>query len=502
LLKRNLIANYIGQGWRFLISLAFVPLYIKYLGVEAYGLIGIFAMLQAWLGLLDMGMKPALGREMARFSAGANGLQSIWDLLRSVEIIFGAIAVLVSLAVWLASGWLAADWVRAEKLPIESVAQAFVLMGAVTSLQFVESIYTSTLAGLQRQVLQNGVASLMVTVRALGAVGVLAWVSPTISAFFMWQGLISLASVAFFASATYRALPAPPRRARFSLPSLTGIWTYAAGMTGITLMGIMLTQIDKLMLTRLLTLESFGFYALAGLISGSLYALTSPVVTAVYPRLAELVAKGDSVTLCRTYHQGAQLVTVVMGSAAIVLMTQADQMLQVWTGDDFLTKQVAPLVIVLALGTLLNGLSWIPFQLQFAYGWTSLALKINVVAVLVLIPAIVWVVPRYGAIGAAWIWVAVNAGYVFIAMHFMHRRVLQNEKWTWYREDIFMPLVFSAVTALAMRWAMPELPGRVGGLFRLIVCALMVLAAASLSAPLVKAQLAQSLRRIWPTIRP
>ena len=502
MLKRNLIANYIGQGWRFLISLAFVPLYIKYLGIEAYGLIGIFAMLQAWLGLLDMGMKPALGREMARFSAGAHGLQSIWDLLRSVEIIFGAIAVLVSLAVWLASGWLAADWVRAEKLPIESVAQAFVLMGAVTSLQFVESIYTSTLAGLQRQVLQNGVASLMVTVRALGAVGVLAWVSPTISAFFMWQGLISLATVALLALATYRVLPMPPRGARFSLPSLTGIWTYAAGMTGITLLGIMLTQIDKLMLTRLLTLESFGFYTLAGLIAGSLYALTSPVVTAVYPRLGELVAKGDSVTLCRTYHQGAQLVTVVMGSAAIVLMTQADQVLQIWTGDDFLTKQVAPLVIVLALGSLLNGLSWIPFQLQFAYGWTSLALKINVVAVLVLIPAIVWVVPRYGAIGAAWIWVAVNAGYVFIAMHFMHRRVLQHEKWTWYREDIFMPLAFSGATALVIRWAMPELPGRVGGLFQLIVCALMVLAAASLSAPLVKAQLAQSFRRLWPVIRP
>jgi hypothetical protein len=50
-------------------SLAFVPLYIKYLGIEAYGLIGIFVMLQAWLTLLDMG---ALGREMARFTGGGH----------------------------------------------------------------------------------------------------------------------------------------------------------------------------------------------------------------------------------------------------------------------------------------------------------------------------------------------------------------------------------------------------------------------------------------------
>ena len=53
-------------------GLAFIPLYIKYLGVEAYGLIGIFAILQAWLGLLDVGLKPALGQKIgdgARFDA-------------------------------------------------------------------------------------------------------------------------------------------------------------------------------------------------------------------------------------------------------------------------------------------------------------------------------------------------------------------------------------------------------------------------------------------------
>ena len=76
-LKKNIIANYLGQGWRALLGLAFIPLYIKYLGVEAYGLIGIFAILQAWLGLLDMGMKPALGREMARFTGGAVDAQCL-----------------------------------------------------------------------------------------------------------------------------------------------------------------------------------------------------------------------------------------------------------------------------------------------------------------------------------------------------------------------------------------------------------------------------------------
>jgi O-antigen/teichoic acid export membrane protein len=78
-LKKNLIANYLGQGWTALMGLAFIPLYIKYLGIEAYGLIGLFAIIQAWLSLLDMGMTPMLGREMARSTGGSHTAQSIRD---------------------------------------------------------------------------------------------------------------------------------------------------------------------------------------------------------------------------------------------------------------------------------------------------------------------------------------------------------------------------------------------------------------------------------------
>ena len=54
--KRNIIANYLGSAWNALMGLAFIPLYIHYLGIEAYGLIGVFILLQAWMVLLDMVM--------------------------------------------------------------------------------------------------------------------------------------------------------------------------------------------------------------------------------------------------------------------------------------------------------------------------------------------------------------------------------------------------------------------------------------------------------------
>jgi O-antigen/teichoic acid export membrane protein len=472
-------------------GLAFIPLYIRYLGIEAYGLIGVFAILQAWLGLLDLGMRPALAREMARFHGGAHTPQSIRELLRSVEVVAFASAGVIALGIWAGSDWLASDWLRAEKLPHAVVAQALSLMGVVAALGFAENVYISSLVGLQRQVAQNVVSTAMSTARGLGAVFVLVWVAPTPKAFFLWQAAIALTSFCLSAVVVYRSVPAAPRSARFSRTSLLSIWRFAGGMLGITLLSILLTQVDKLLLSRLLSLEHFGYYALAGVVSGALFMLVGPIDSAFYPRFTELVTRKDEQGLIAAYHLGAQLVTVLMGSAAVVLVVFGERILRLWTGDADLAGRVGPLVAVLALGTLLNGLMHMPYQLQLAHGWTSLTIKINVVAVAILVPAILWVVPRYGAIGAAWIWVALNAGYLLFAVYFMHRRLLPGEKWRWYGQDVGLPLVAATLSGGLCEWGAPDSVGKPGEIVILLGSSGCVLGAATLAARRVRERMAR-----------
>jgi O-antigen/teichoic acid export membrane protein len=455
MLKRNLIANYLGQGWVALMGLAFVPLYIKYLGIEAYGLIGLFAVLQAWLSLLDMGMTAALNREMARFTGGAHCATSIRNLLRSIEIVALGIALLVGLGIWTASSWLATDWLRAEALPINTVAKAFALMGAVTALRFVEGVYRSAIVGLQRQVLYNAVNSVLATLRGLGAVVILMWVSPTIDAFFFWQGFVSLLTLGALTFVTYRALPKAKSGGQFSMSALRGIGRFAGGMMGITFLALLLTQADKILLSKLLTLSEYGYYTLATMVAGSLHMLTGPIIQAWFPRLSELHANNQQAELIKKYHQGAQLVSVFMGSAAIIMILFAESILRLWTQDAELAQRSAKLLSLLALGNLLNGLMWIPYQTQLAFGWTSLSIRINVVAVAIIVPAILCVTPHYGSEGAAWVWVALNAGYVFIGIHFMFRKILRTEKWRWYVQDVVQPLVAAIVIATSMSGFMP-----------------------------------------------
>src|SRR5689334_162946 len=94
----------------------FVPSYVSYLGVESYGLIGLFATLQAWFLVLDLGLAPTLSREMARLRGGATTPQHIRDLLRSIELFYFVVAVLIAIVVFFSAALLARHWLKVETL--------------------------------------------------------------------------------------------------------------------------------------------------------------------------------------------------------------------------------------------------------------------------------------------------------------------------------------------------------------------------------------------------
>lgn len=455
-LKQNVVANYIAQGWVVLMGIAFVPLYIRYLGMESYGLIGFFSILLAWLSLVNMGMTPTLNREMARFTAGVHTPESIRDLLRSLELPALGLTAVIAVCLWMMAPWLSTAWLQAKELPVDALVASVSTMGVVAALRFLEGIYQGAIVGLQKQVWLSVARASFATMRSLGAIGVLVWVSATIEAYFLWQGVVSLLTVAIYARFVYRNLPASRRRARFSWKALEKVWSFAGGMLLTTVLALLLTQMDKILLSRLLSLEAFGYYALGWAVAGALYNLIEPVTQAFYPRLTELVARGDKVALVESYHRAAQVITVVAGPVALVLALFPKEILFLWTNDSELAANVAPLLALLALGTFLNGILHIPHALQLAHGWVALGVRVNLVAVGLLIPIILWVAPRYGALGAAWVWFVLNGANVLTSIHFMHRRLLPDQKWRWYGPDILFPLIAIGIVLQVVHIIKPE----------------------------------------------
>jgi O-antigen/teichoic acid export membrane protein len=92
-LKRNILANHMGQAYVVVIGLVMLPVCVRYMRAEAYGLVGFFAMLQVWFHLLDMGLTPTVSRELSRFKAGILNRTQAVAMVRSTEWLFGVLGV-------------------------------------------------------------------------------------------------------------------------------------------------------------------------------------------------------------------------------------------------------------------------------------------------------------------------------------------------------------------------------------------------------------------------
>jgi O-antigen/teichoic acid export membrane protein len=455
-LKKNITANFAGTFWQALMGLLFIPLYIKYIGMESYGLVGIFATLQAIFGLLDIGLGGTLTREMARLSVLPGKDQERRNLVRTLETIYWGIAVFVGIVIISISPFLAHYWVKAGTLSTKIIEQAFVIMGLIAIFQMPNGFYSGGLMGLQKQVLLNGINICMGTLRGVGAVFVLWLVSPTIQAFLLWQLGISIANSFIFTITLWKNLPRTESKPVFQKLLLQGIWKFTAGMSGISILTVVLTQIDKVILSKLLTLEMFGYYSLASLIAMSLGRLFSPVFFSIYPRFTQLVSINDLDELKRLYHKSCQFIAVLTLPIAIVIALFSYEVIFLWTQNPITAEKTHLIVSIMICGTALNGLMNPPYALQLAFGWTKLSFIKNIIAVIIMVPLIIFLAMQYGAVGASSAWVLLNIGYVFFEIPIMHRKILRKEMWRWYRQDVCLALVASTLVAGFGRMLMKE----------------------------------------------
>jgi O-antigen/teichoic acid export membrane protein len=161
-------------------------------------------------------------------------------------------------------------------------------------------------------------------------------------------------------------------------------------------------------------------------------------------------------------------------------------LLELWTFDGAIARNSGPILAVLAAGTAVNGLTTLPTSLQLANGWTRLVIHVNVAAVALMAPAMYLVARHSGGIGAAWLWLALNTGYVLFMLPVMHRRLLPGHLPRWMLVDVGAPLALAVAVVVGGRllFGVPQSYAMKLGLIAAL--SLLALLAAVLAAPEVR----------------
>lgn len=457
-LKRNILANYASQLYVTAAGIIMVPMYIQYMGAEAYGLVGFFAMLQVWFNLLDMGLTPTMARESARYHGGACTALEYRRLARALEGVFCAVALLGGIILYAMAEPMATGWLKAAQLPAQEITQALQLIAVIVALRWMSGLYRGVITGAEHLVWLSGFNSVVATGRFVLVLPVLIFVSAAPITFFIFQLGVAMFELLGLTWMAYRLLPNIPKgqRIHWEWAPLKPVLKFSLSIAFTSSVWVLVTQTDKLVLSKILPLADYGYFTVAVLVASGIMIVTGPVSSAIMPRMTRLQAEGKHNELIAVYRQATQLVTVLATPVALVLIFFAPQVLWAWTGDAVLVEKAAPVLSLYAIGYAFLAVGAFPYYLQYAKGNLRLHLIGNALFVLFLIPSVLWAATHHGMTGAGWAWLIANATYFFVWTPQVHRKFAPGLHMNWLLSDILRPIIFplsaAALLVVFMRW--------------------------------------------------
>jgi hypothetical protein len=128
----------------------------------------------------------------------------------------------------------------------------------------------------------------------------------------------------------------------------------------------------------------------------------------------------------------------------------------------------------------------IPYGVQLARGWTSLAFWQNLIAVILIVPLTYYFALHYGLTGAALPWFLLNVGYVLISAPLMYRIILTAAKWSWYRSSVIYPLAQATSLIAIFHYLSSQFSNSLGGTIVIFFALLVTVAIGALSSGVVR----------------
>lgn len=497
--KRNIAANFVGQFYTTVIGILLVPMYLRYMGTEAYGLVGFFTMLQAWFQLLDIGLTPTLAREAARYRGGSIVAAEFRKLVRALEIFFWIVSACTSLVLLACAGLITTKWLHIEKLPLAEVQRAVALIVTVAGLRLVSSFYRSALSGFEKFVWLSSFGIAISTARFVLVLPFMYFFGATPSSFFGYQLVVAVLEIVVLAFEAYKFIPRAEIGTGFAIyiGALRSVAKFSMTIAFTGIVWVFVTQIDKLLLSSLLPLSQYAQFTLAIMMANGIIIVSGPITIALQPRITMLNAQGNYADFVGSYRNGGQLVAVATAPIALVMAMFPDKVLWAWTTNYEVAQGAAIVLRLYAVGNLLLVLSGFQYALQVAKGDLKLHLIGNILFAAFFVPVLIFMTRSYGMRGAGYAWILANSLSFLVVVPIVHRRFVTGLHRKWMQEIgiIIVPLV-TGIFAMKYLLSWPSSRLKIVLMLGGIVATLYLIAA--IASPLVREKLRQALKSHLP----
>ena len=311
-------------------------------------------------------------------------------------------------------------------------------------LRLFVAIYKSGLVGLQDQVVLSSLSIVVSVFRYLGGLLFLMFVSTDITDFFTYQLLIAFGEVVVFVFRLYQNVGGRLKLERifiFDLVELKRVMPFALGIFYSTLLWILMTQVDKLIFSKILSLREFGYLSIVALVASSILQGSSPITQAFAPRLTKAFAEGRIDLLKLEYSKCTRTLTIFMSTVAAALFFYSHYIILIWTDNAELSTWADDIFLYYVLGNLLVVLTGMQYLLQFSFGDLKLHVKGATFSFIVQVPIIIFVALNFGIEACAITFMIIRLIWFLVWPWFIHNKFIPSFHFGWLFNDVLTQLI-------------------------------------------------------------
>ncbi len=444
-LVRNVVLNFIGELSPLVVSLLALPVVIRGLGIERFGVLSLAWVLIGYFNLFDLGLGRATTKCVAEHVETGDQSASrrlVWTAL----LLQGMLGSLGGLLLAVATPFLTASMFHVSAGLVEEAKRSLYWLSVSVPFLMLSSALRGVLEARQRFDLVNAVKAPANCLLSLAPViGVaLRFDLPSIM---LLQVLGIAGSTLLYYALVCKVFPGVKGRAGIDVSAVRSLATFAGWTTLILGAASGVVHLERVLLGMMLPVSAVGYYMPAYALASKLWIIPQSVFLAAFPAFSAL-AVTQKEELERLFIQTLRLTVVSVGIVAITLVFFADPFLTLWLGRE-LAQHCQLSLQILAVGFFLNSQAWVPSTLLQGLG------RVKVVAYVFLcelpLYSIVtwWLIRRMGIEGAALAW-AVRGSAEAVVFLAIAGKALSFSPRTLIRNGVLAGFLLAAVLAVAV----------------------------------------------------
>lgn len=428
-LTKNIIYSVCGQILTILLGFVSVKYIFGRLGADALGIIYFTVTLNSLLtSVLELGICSTTVREVAAHID--NEPDYVHDLIRTASLFYWGAFFLLGLAIYALSPILVQKWINLDEMDLGTAAYTLRFLGIASLVALQQSFYASIFRGLQRMEFNNFIDVIIGSLRQLGTILILIMGGSLLQVVYWISACYGL-SIFSYLTALLWFFPLKALVPGYSSSVIKRNRKFASVMMLQTILGGIIVQADKIILSKFMPIGVFGYYTFAYGNASRGLLIAEAIGLAAYPSFSALYQSGDRKGLLAQYRKLQDLLCFSTGPIFALIPFA---LLPVFSF--MLNREAAKLLLVpttlLCLGFYIHGALRIQHNFAVASGKPEIAVKTNLLALLTVIPISISLIYYFGMTGAALYWVLYNVFNALYATPRIYKECIKIPVREWY----------------------------------------------------------------------